>query len=189
MDDENVARRGREFHGQVRGGDDGAKGVEQGTTNVDIIGCGCVNDVEADGNGFGLGSVMKYGVKINVAAGGNLFSKKAIDGFIIRDHGNVWELDFLISCLVEDANGAALVDKDFLDCVVFDFDSDDHGVVLLVIEVVEVVVREGDGRHAAYVMGMSNMVNGLDMAELFLSGRRGGSSTSETAKDGVDSAT
>ena len=74
---------------------------------------------------------------------------------------------------VEDANGVALVDKDFLDCVVFDFDSDDHGVVLLVIEAVEVVVREGDGRHAAYVMGMSNMVNGLDMVEVFLSGRRG----------------
>jgi len=90
---------------------------------------------------------------------------------------------------VEDANGAALVDKDFLDCIVFYFDSDDHGVVLLVIEAVEVVVRESDGRHAAYVMGMSNMVNGLDMAEVFLSGRRAGSSTSEIAKDGVDSAT
>jgi len=79
----------------------------------------------------------------------------------------------LICYPVEDANGVALVDKDFLDCVVFDFDSDDHGVVLLVIEAVEVVVREGDGRHAAYVMGMSNMVNGLDMVEVFLSGRRG----------------
>ena len=173
----------------MRGGDDGAEGVERGTAKEDIIGCGCINDEEADGNGFSLGSVTKYGVKVNVAAGGNLFSKKAIDGFVIRDHGNVWELNFLICCPVEDANGATLVDKDFLDYVVFDFDSDDHGVVLLVIEAVEVVVREGEWRHAVYVMGMSNMVNGLDMAEVFLSGRRGGSSTSETARDGVDSAT
>ena len=66
MDGENVARRGREFHGQVRSGDDGAEGVERGTTKEDIIGCGCVNDEEADGNGFSLGSVTKYGVKVNV---------------------------------------------------------------------------------------------------------------------------
>jgi len=33
------------------------------------------------------------------------------------------------------------------------------------------------------------MVDGLDMAEVFLFGRRGGSSTSETTKNGVDSAT
>ena len=72
---------------------------------------------------------------------------------------------------------------------IFGFDSDDHGVVLLVIEAVEVVVREGNGRHAAYVMGMSNMVYGLDMVEVFLSGRRGGSFTSEATRDVVDSAT
>jgi len=89
MDDENVARRGREFHDQVRGGDDDAEGVERGTAKEDIIGCGCINDEEADGNAFSLGSVTKYGVKVNVTAGGNLFSKKAIDGFIIQDHGNV----------------------------------------------------------------------------------------------------
>ena len=89
MDGENVTRRGREFHGQVRGGDDNVDGVERGTVKEDIIGCGCVHDEEADGNGFSLGSVTKYGVKVNVAAGGNLFSKKAIDGFIIRDHGSV----------------------------------------------------------------------------------------------------
>jgi len=29
---------------------------------------------------------------------------------------------------------------------------------------VKVVVREGDGRHAASMMGMGNVVNGLDMA-------------------------
>jgi len=38
------------------------------------------------------------------------------------------------------------------------------------------------------VMGMGNVVNGTNMAEVFLSGRRGGSSTSETTGDGVDSA-
>jgi len=75
----------------------------------------------------------------------------------------------LICCPVKDVNRAALVNKDFLDCVVFDFNSDDHGVVLLVVEAVKVVVREGDGRHATSVMGMGNMVDGLDMAEVFLS--------------------
>jgi len=118
-----------------------------------------------------------------------LFSRKAIDWFIIRDHGSVWEFEFLICYPGEDVNEAALVDKDFLDCVVFYFNNDDHGVVLLVIEVVEVVIREGDGRHAASVMGMGNMVDGLDTTEVFLSCRRGGSSTSETTRDGVDSAT
>jgi len=58
-----------------------------------------------------------------------------------------------------------------------------------VIEAVEVVVGEGDGRHAASVMEMGNVVDGLDMAEVFLFGRRGESSTSETTRDGVDSAT
>ena len=67
MDGEDVARRGAKFHGQMRGGDDGAKGVEQGAAKEDIIRCGCVNDEEADGNGFSLGSVTKYGVKVNVA--------------------------------------------------------------------------------------------------------------------------
>jgi len=95
----------------------------------------------------------------------------------------------LICGLVEDVNRASLVNKDFLDCVVFDLNNDDHGVVLLVVEAVKVVLREGDGRHAASVMGMGNMVDGLDLAEVFLSGRRGGSSTSETTRDGVDSAT
>jgi len=188
MDGEDVARRGGEFHGQVRGGDDGAEVVERGTAKEDIIRCGCVNDVEADGNSFGLGSITEDGVKVNVAASENLFSRKAIDRFIIRDHGNIWELEFLICCPVEDVNGAALVDKDFLDCVVFDFNSDDHGVVLLVVEAVKVVIRKGDKRHAASVMEMGNMVDGLDIAEVFLSGRRGGSSASETTRDAVDSA-
>jgi len=88
----------------------------------------------------------------------------------------------LICGPVEDVDRAALVNKDFLDCVVLDLSSDDHRVVLLVVEAVKVVVREGDGR-------CFFLVDGLDMAEVFLSGRRGGSSTSEATRDGVDSAT
>ena len=141
MDGEDVARRGGKFHGQMRGGDDGAKGVERGAAKKDIIRCGCVNNEEADGNSFGLSSITEDGVKVNVAAGENLFSRKAINWFIIWDHGGIWELKFLICCPVEDVNGAALVDEDFFDCVVFDFNSDAHRVILLVIEVMEVVVR------------------------------------------------
>jgi len=79
----------------------------------------------------------------------------------------------LIGGPVEDVDRAALVDKDFLNGVVFDFNSDDHGVVLLVVEAVKVVVYEDDGRHAASVIGMGNVVDGLNMAEVFLFGRRG----------------
>jgi len=83
----------------------------------------------------------------------------------------------LICGPVEDVDRAALVNKDFLNGVVFDFNSDDHGVVLLVVEAVKVVVCEVDMRHAVSVMGMGNMVDGLDMAEVFFSGRKSGSST------------
>jgi len=93
------------------------------------------------------------------------------------NHGSVWELEFLICGPVEDVDRAALVNKDFLNGVVFDFNSDDHGVVLLVVEAVKVVVCEVDMRHAVSVMGMGNMVDGLDMAEVFFSGRKSGSST------------
>jgi len=189
MDGKDVARRGREFHGQMRGGDDGTEGVKRGTVKEDIVGCERVNDKEADGNGFSLGSIAKHGMKVNVATDGNLFAREAIDGFVVWDHGSVWELEFLICGPVEDVNRAALVNKDFLDGVVFDFNSDSHGVVLLVVKAVKVVVREDDGRHVASVMGMGNMFDGLDMAEVFLSGRRSGSPTSEAIRDGLDSAT
>jgi len=133
MDGEDVARRGGKFHGQVRGGDDGAKGVERGTAKEDIIRCGCVNDAEVDKNGFGLGSITEDCVKVNVAAGGNLFAKKAIDWFIIWDHGCVWELELLVCCPVEYVNRTALVYKDFFNGVVFYFDCNGHRVVLLVV--------------------------------------------------------
>jgi len=98
-------------------------------------------------------------------------------------------LEFLVGGLVEDVNGAALVDKDFLNDVVSVFNSDDHVVILLMVEAMKVVIYEDDGRHAAFVVGMGDMVNGLDMAEVSLSGRRSGSSTTEATRDGVDGAT
>ena len=128
-------------------------------------------------------------MKVDVATGGNLFAREAIDWFVIWDHGSVQKLVFFIGGLVKDVNRAALVKKDFLNGVVFDFNSDDHGVVLLVVEAVKVVVYEDDGRHATSVRRMGNMVDGLNMAEVFLSSRRGGSSTSEATRDGIDSAT
>ena len=64
MDGEDVARRGWEFHGLMGGGDDSAEGVERRTAQEDIVGCGCVDDKEADGNGFGLGSIAKHSVKL-----------------------------------------------------------------------------------------------------------------------------
>jgi len=79
-----------------------------------------------------------------------------------------------------------LIHKDFLNNIIFDFDSDDHGVILLVVEVVEVIIYEYDGGHTASVVGMGDMVDGLYMAEVSLSGRRGGVSTCEATRDGVN---
>ena len=81
-----------------------------------------------------------------------------------------------------------MIHKYFLNSIVFDFDGDDHGVVLLVVEAVEVVVCEYDGGHTSSVMGLSDMVDGLYMAKVFLSGGRGGASTCEATRDGVNGA-
>ena len=91
-----VAERGRELHGQVRGGDDGAKGVEGRTTQEDIVGCWRVDDKETDWDGFGLGPLTKDGVKVDVATGGYLFTGEAIYWLVIRDHGGVRKLNFLV---------------------------------------------------------------------------------------------
>jgi len=128
-------------------------------------------------------------VEVDLAADGNLFAREAVYWFIIGDHSGVRKLEFLVGGPVEDVNRAALVHKDFLNNVVFDFNRDDHGVILLVVEAMKVVICEDDGRHAAPVVEMGDMVDGLDMKEVFLSGRRGGSSTSEATRDGVDGAT
>jgi len=98
-------------------------------------------------------------MEVNVAAGGNLFPRKAINRFIVWDHGGVWELKFLVCCPIKDVNGTALVKEDFFYCVIFYFDGDDHRVILLVIEAVKIVIREGYGRHAVSVMRMGDVVN------------------------------
>jgi len=57
------------------------------------------------------------------------------------------------------------------------------------VKAMKVVICEDDGRHTTSVVGMGEMIDGLDMAEVFLSVRKGGSSTSEAPRDGVDGAT
>jgi len=128
-------------------------------------------------------------VEVDAATGGYLFAREAIDWLVIQDHGGFWKLKFLVVGPVEDLNRVALINKDFLNGVVFDFNSDDNGVILLMVEAMKVVICEDDRRHATSVVGMGDMVDGLDMAEVFLSGRRSGSSTSEATRDGVDGAT
>jgi len=110
-------------------------------------------------------------MEVNVAAGENFFPRKAIYWFIVWDHGGVGELEFLIRSPIENEDGATLVDEDFLDCVIFYFDGDDHTIILLVIKTLKIVVREGYREHVTSVMGMGDVVDGLDMAEVFLPGR------------------
>jgi len=81
-----------------------------------------------------------------------------------------------------------LIHKDFLNNIIFDFDGDDHGVILLVVEAVEVIICEYDGGHTASVVGMGDMVHRLYMAEVSLSGRRGEGSTCEATRYGVNGA-
>jgi len=81
-----------------------------------------------------------------------------------------------------------LIHKDFLNSIIFDFDGDDHGVILLVVEVVEVIICEYNMGHTTSVVGMGDMVDGLYMAEVSLSGRRGGASTYKATRDGVNGA-
>ena len=133
-----------------------------------------------------MGSLTKDGVEVDVAAGGNLLAREAIYWFIIGDHSGVSKLEFLVGGPVEDIERAALVYKDFLNSVVFDFNRGDHGVILLVVEAMKVVISKDDGRHATSMVGMGDMVDGLDMTEVSLSGRKGGSSTGKATRDGVD---
>jgi len=81
-----------------------------------------------------------------------------------------------------------LIHKDFLNSIILDFDGDDHGVILLVVEVLEVIICEYNRRHTASVVGMGDMVDGLYMAEVSLSGRRSGASACEATRDGVNGA-
>ena len=47
------------------------------------------NDEEADMDSLGLGAVAEDGMDINIAASGNFFPRKAINWFIVLDHGSV----------------------------------------------------------------------------------------------------
>jgi len=170
MNGEDVDRWGGKLHGQIRGGDDNVEGVERRAAEEDIIRCRCVDDEKADKNCLCLGTIAEDGMEVNVAATGDLFPRKAINRFIILDYGGVWELKFLVRSSIEDVDGTALVDEEFLNCVIFYFNGDDHRVILLVIKTVEIIVREGYGRHAASVMRMGDVVDGLDMAEVSLFG-------------------
>ena len=62
-----------------------------------------------------------------------------------------------------------MVDEDLFYRVVLEFNRDDHGVVLLVVDVVEIIVDKGNGRHAASVVGVGYVVNGLELSDMFLS--------------------
>ena len=179
---------GREFHGQVRGGDDCTKGIEGRTTQEDVVRCWRIDNKKADGDGFGLGSLPEDGVEVYVAPGGYLFAGKAIYWLVIWDHGSFRKLEFLVSGPVEVINRAALINKDFLNSIFLDFDSDDHGVILLVVEVVEVIICEYYRRHTASVVGVGDVVDGLYMAEMSFSGRRGGAYICEATRDGVNGA-
>jgi len=96
VDSKDIAERGRELHGQVRGGNDGAEGIEGRTTQEDVVGCWRVDDKEADLDGFGFGPLPKDGVEVNVALGGYLFTREAIYWLIIWDHDGVRKLKFLV---------------------------------------------------------------------------------------------
>ena len=94
----------------------------------------------------------------------------------------------MISGPVEDVNRAALINKDFLNSIILYFDSDDPGVILLVVEAMEVIICEYNGGHTASVVGMSDVVDGLYMAEVSFSAKRGGASACEATRDGVNGA-
>jgi len=93
-----------------------------------------------DEDGLSLGSFTEDGVEINVSTGGNLLTGETINGFIIGNHCSGGKLEFLVSGLVKDINGA-LVYEHFFDREVLELD----GIILLLVNIVEIDVGEGDG--------------------------------------------
>ena len=73
----------------------------------------------------------------------------------------------MVSGLVKDFDGTTLVDKYLFNRVVLKFNGDDHGVILLVIDAMEIIVGEGDGGHSAFVVTMGYIVDGLDVTKVF----------------------
>jgi len=76
----------------------------------------------------------------------------------------------LVGCLVEDVNRTALIDKHLLYRVVLEIYSDEHRVILLMGDAVEVIVSKGNGRHVASVVRLGYVIDGLEGAKVFLSG-------------------
>ena len=48
-------------------------------------------------------------------------------------------MNFLVCYPVKDVNRGAFVDEDFFHCIIFYFNSDDHRVILLMIEAMKVI--------------------------------------------------
>ena len=59
---------------------------------------------------------------------------------------------------------------------------------MLVVEAMEVIIYEYNRRHTTSLVGMGDVVDGLYMAEVSFSGRRGGASACEATIDGVNGA-
>ena len=77
-------------------------------------------------------------------------------------------MEFLVSGPVEDVDRTALVDKHLLDRVVLEFNCHDHGIVLLVVDVVEIIVSKGDGRHTMFMVRIGYVIDGLEVTKVFL---------------------
>ena len=59
----------------------------------------------------------------------------------------------------------------------------------MMVEDMKVIICEDDRRHTTSVVGMGDVVDGLDMAEVSFSDRRSGSFASKATRDGVNGAT
>jgi len=75
----------------------------------------------------------------------------------------------LVSGLVKDVNRTALVDKHLFNRAVFELDGDDHGVILLVVDAMEIGVSECDGGHSTSIVRVGYVVDGLNVTKIFLS--------------------
>ena len=78
-------------------------------------------------------------------------------------------MEFLVSGPMKDINGTTLVYGHLFDREVLELDCDDHGIILLLVNNVEIDIGKGDGGHLASVVGVGNVVDGLDITEVFLS--------------------
>ena len=78
-------------------------------------------------------------------------------------------MEFLVGCPVEDVNLTTLVNKHLLYRAVLKLYGDDNGVILLVVHAVEIIINKGNGRHAAFVVRVGYVINGLEVTKVFLS--------------------